>query len=115
MHAVQRSVERSCLFYVYRLLLRNRKHVTLQPNEVDAFLATAVEVEYHSSSDLQQLEVLLMSSHVGFCYNCSVTLSHTYCFCCDSLFTQANPYSKLNGLMMNFTSCSAVWEVSTVC
>lgn len=48
---------------VYRLLLRNKNHVILQPNEVDAFLATAVEVESRSTNDLQELEVLYMSSH----------------------------------------------------
>ena len=44
----------------------------LQSNEVDAFLATAVEVHSHSGEALQELEVLFLSV---FCCDCSVIFS----------------------------------------
>jgi len=47
--------------HVHRLLLRRRKTAILQSNEVDAFLAAAVEVQSHDREDLQALEVLHIS------------------------------------------------------
>jgi len=45
--------------------LRSRSQAVLHPNEVDAFLATAVEVQNHSSNNLQSLEVNIPPVH-GF-------------------------------------------------
>jgi len=50
------------LLHVCRLLLCSIKPGILQQNEVDAFLATAVEVQSRSGEDLQKLEVLLICS-----------------------------------------------------
>jgi len=73
--------------------LCNKKQMILQPNEVDAFLATAVEVQCHNGDDLQALEVLLVCIYLHGASDARV-IAIIACLCVCLSVTHAGIVSK---------------------